>query len=218
MSDTPASIRILMLDPVDRVSEIVFGILMALSFTGTLSVAAAGREQVRTLLFAALGCNLAWGLADAVMYLVRAAIERRRKGSLLLRIQAARDPREAHQLITDALEPLFGEHVSVPALEALHARLASVAAPTPRLGGSDYAAAAGVFAPVVLATFPVVVPFIFISETAAALRLSNLLAVATLFVCGCALGRYAGERPWLHGMAMTAIGVALVAIVIALGG
>jgi hypothetical protein len=58
-----ASKRIL--DPVDRVSEILFGLIMLLTFTGSLSVAEAGREDIRTMLIGALGCNLAWGIIDA---------------------------------------------------------------------------------------------------------------------------------------------------------
>jgi hypothetical protein len=52
-----------LLNPVDRVSEMIFGLFMALTFVGVVSMATAGREQVRTMLAAALGCNLAWGIA-----------------------------------------------------------------------------------------------------------------------------------------------------------
>ena len=38
---------------------------MVLTFTGSLSVAEAGRDDVRTMLIGALGCNLAWGIIDA---------------------------------------------------------------------------------------------------------------------------------------------------------
>ena len=51
------------LDPIERVSEVIFGLLMAMTFIGSLSVATAGREEVRTMMITALGCNLAWGLA-----------------------------------------------------------------------------------------------------------------------------------------------------------
>lgn len=44
------------LDPVDRISELLFGLFMVLTFTGTLSVASAGREDLRTMLVAAIGC------------------------------------------------------------------------------------------------------------------------------------------------------------------
>ncbi|WP_245254180.1 hypothetical protein [Paraburkholderia sp. LEh10] len=63
--------------------------------------------------------------------------------------------------------------------------------------------------------FPVVVPFIFISKVVLALRVSNLLAIVTQFIGGYALGRYTGGRPWLSGAAMSGIGVALLAIIMA---
>ena len=50
------------LTPNERISEVLFGLIMVLTFTGSLSVAEAGREDIRTMLIGALGCNLAWGL------------------------------------------------------------------------------------------------------------------------------------------------------------
>ncbi len=64
------------LDPVARASEILFGVIMALTFTGTLSAATAARDEVRTLLVAMIGCNLAWGLVDGVMFLMQSMTER----------------------------------------------------------------------------------------------------------------------------------------------
>jgi len=167
------------LDPVDRASEIVFGLLMALSFTGSLSVASAGREEVRTMMAAALGCNLAWGLADAVMYLVGIVVERARAAKL-----AGTAVARGHRL----------------------------------LGRDDYSGALGVFLMVVLATFPVVIPFAVFDNTAFALRISNLVALATLFAAGWLLGRYAGLSAWRAGTVMAALGAALVAAIMALGG
>ena len=66
------------LDPIDRVSEVLFGLIMVLTFTGSLSVAEAGREDVRTMLVGALGCNLAWGVIDAVFYLMGCLAEKSR--------------------------------------------------------------------------------------------------------------------------------------------
>ena len=60
------AVREPVLSPVDRVSEMLFGLFMALTFVGAVSVADSGDAQVRTLLIAALGCNLAWGLVDAL--------------------------------------------------------------------------------------------------------------------------------------------------------
>ena len=206
------------LDPLDRVSEVVFGVLMALSITGTLSVATAGGGEVRTMLLTALGCNLAWGLTDAVMYLVGAATEKHRTVALLERLQSTNDVGEAHRLIADALPERLAAGADEKSLEALRTRLLATPVPSAGLGASDYAGAAGVFALVVSATFPVVVPFIFIAEPPIALRASNVLGLATLFVGGSMLGHFAGGVWWRSGLAMTAVGGGLVAVIIALGG
>jgi hypothetical protein len=52
------------LDPVSRTSEILFGLIMVLSFTCSISAASVGREDIRELLISALGCNTAWGIID----------------------------------------------------------------------------------------------------------------------------------------------------------
>jgi VIT1/CCC1 family predicted Fe2+/Mn2+ transporter len=206
------------LDPVARVSEVVFGVLMALSFTGSLSVATAGQEQVRTMMLTALGCNLAWGLTDAVMYLVGTVAERQRKTALLRRLAGMKDAGEAHRLIADELPERLAAGAGPASLEAMRQLLLAAPIARVRLGSDDCAAALGVFVLVVLATLPVVIPFVFLRETALALRVSNGLAVATLFVGGWILGRHAEGSPWRFGLAMAAIGAALVAAIIALGG
>jgi VIT1/CCC1 family predicted Fe2+/Mn2+ transporter len=76
MRDTPPG-RVL--DPIERVSEAIFGVLMAMTFVGSLSVASSGREEARTAMIAALGCNIAWGLTDGVMYVVATLTERTRE-------------------------------------------------------------------------------------------------------------------------------------------
>src|ERR1700745_1844830 len=89
------------LEPIDRVSEILFGLIMVLTFTGSLSIAEAGRDDVRTMLIGALGCNLAWGIIDGILYLMGCLAE---KGRGLLALRAARtskDPGAAQGLIAD---------------------------------------------------------------------------------------------------------------------
>lgn len=68
------------LDPVERLSEIIFGVIMALTFTGTLSIATAGREDVREMLIGAIGCNTAWGIVDGVMFVIGALVLRQKEG------------------------------------------------------------------------------------------------------------------------------------------
>src|SRR3974390_2853861 len=66
------------LEPVERLSEILFGLIMALTITGAVSVVTADHAQIRAMLFAALGCNLAWGIIDGGMYLMARLGERGR--------------------------------------------------------------------------------------------------------------------------------------------
>ena len=159
-----------LLDPIDRFSEILFGLIMVLTFTGSISAAESGREEIRTMLFASIGCNLAWGLVDAVMYVLRGMAERARQGQ-------------------------------------------------PSLRRRDFLEAAGIFALVVLATFPVVLPFIFLDDTARAMTVSRVTTLVMLFLAGMAFGRYAGHaHPMRLGVAMAVFGAVLIAAVMALGG
>lgn len=208
------------LDPVERVSEGIFGLLMAMTFVGALSVATAGREEIRTMMITALGCNLAWGLADAVMYLVRTVTERTRNRTLLARLRGGADAATGRALVADALPPRIADAAGSDGLELLRRRLAELPAlpAAPRLGADDFKGALGVFLLVVLATFPVVVPFMLFDRTAIAMRASNLVALVMLFVAGWALARYAGGSPWRGGAAMAVTGAVLMAAIIALGG
>ena len=95
------------LEPGERISEILFGLIMALTVTGTTSVVTADRFQIRTMLIAALGCNVAWGIIDAGMYLMARLIERGSNALLLREIREAPDNQTAHRVIADALPPLL---------------------------------------------------------------------------------------------------------------
>src|SRR5512134_2317857 len=173
--------RILDLD--QRRAEILFGLIMVLTFTGSLGVAEAGREDVRVMLIGALGCNLAWGIIDGVFYLMSSLAE---KGGGLLKLQAVRraeDPRQAQQLIADAMPPVIASIVEPAELESLRQRLCQL--PEPARAGldrKDWLGALAVMLLVFLSTFPVTLPFMFMQEATPALRVSNAIAIALLFI------------------------------------
>jgi VIT1/CCC1 family predicted Fe2+/Mn2+ transporter len=208
------------LEPVDRVTEVIFGLLMAMTFTGTISVATSGQEEERTMMIAALGCNLAWGLADAVMYLLRTLIERTRNRTLLGILSGGADAATGQALIAEALPPRLMAAAGTEELESLRQRLISHSGmPAPAsLGWDDFKGAIGVFLLVVASTFPLVVPFLLLDETGLAVRLSNLIGLVVLFTAGWILARYAGAKPWMGGLAMAVTGAALIVAIIALGG
>jgi hypothetical protein len=207
------------LEPVDRISEVLFGLIMALTFTLTLGVVTADSIQVRTMLLAALGCNLAWGIIDAAVILMARFNQRGRNALKLRAIREAADIRGAHRVIADALPPLLASVLPPAQLELMRQRLVQLPEPErPRLTKRDGLGAAGICLLSFVSTFPIVIPFILIGDARLALRLSNAVAIAMLFVCGYAFGRCAGFRPWATRLLMVAIGAALVGIAIALGG
>lgn len=208
------------LDPAERVSEVLFGLIMVLTFTGSLSIAEAGRDDIRAMLIGALGCNLAWGIIDAVLYLMGRVAEKGRNLIVFQAVRRANDPQEAQRLIADALPPVVASILEPAELEAIHLRLKQLPEPPvrDRLRKDDWMGGAGIFLLVVLSTFPVVIPFILMQDAARALRVSNAIAITMLFVAGYAYGRFVGRRPWLLGIAMVLLGTLLVALSKALGG
>lgn len=216
----PASGRSRVLDPLERFSEIVFGLVMVLSFTCALGVADSSREDVRAMLVGALGCNLAWGLIDAVFYLIGRLCEHGRNRSVLLSARRAGSPEHARRVIADALPAVVAEALGPADLDRVRARLDTLPEPSarPRLAAEDWRGAAGVFLLVFLSTLPVIVPFILMRDAWLALRVSNVVAIAMLFGAGFMLAGHAGLRRVRTGLAMVVVGALLVGIAIALGG
>jgi hypothetical protein len=208
-----------LLDPMERISEVLFGLIMVLTITCSFSVAGAGRTEVRQMLIGALGCNVAWGIIDAVMYWM-ACFSERGRGILALRaVQAAGDPTKAHGIIAHAMPPLLASVVSPAQFEEMRLRLNQLEPPDRvRLTKDDWLAGVGAFLLVFIATLPVVLPFAVLNEPARALRISNGIAIVMLFITGYAFGRHAGHRPWTMAVAVVVLGIVMVGMTIALGG
>ena len=207
------------LDPVERLSEVLFGLIMVLSFTGSISVVEAGRGEVRDVLIGAIGCNLAWGIIDAVMYLMTLLIERARARTIARAVRAQTDHGAGRARLAEALPDPLGELFGQAALEEARQKLVGLPElRAPRLGGRDWTGALAVFLLVFLSTFPVVVPFLLFPSLELAMRVSNGVAIAMLYATGHLLGAYAGLGPKRTGLVMVAIGVVLVGVTIALGG
>src|SRR5512138_2611252 len=123
MSDTYAdksSKRVL--EPVERVSEVLFGLIMVLTFTGSLSASQAGREDIRTMLIGALGCNLAWGIIDGVLYIMGSLAEKGRGLSALRAVRQATDTRKAQALIAAALPSVIASVIRPEELAGIEQR------------------------------------------------------------------------------------------------
>ena len=208
------------LEPIDRVSEVLFGLIMVLTFTGSLSVADAGRDDVRTMLVGALGCNVAWGIIDGMLYLMGCLADKGQDLMTYLAVRRTTDPHKAQRLIADALPPVVASILEPAELETMRRRLLQLPEPPERayLSKDEWLGFIGVFLVVFVSTFPVVLPFIFIRSVGPALRLSNTIAIVMLFLTGYAYGTITGRHPWLMGLGMVVVGSILVGMTMALGG
>jgi hypothetical protein len=207
------------LDAVDRFSEVIFGLVMVLTFTSAVSVAGHGREGVREMLVAALACNLAWGLVDGVMFVLTSVVVRARSALAIRGIRAA-DAASARAIVLAALPEGVASITDEAEADRMVARLRAL--PEPRhaffVTSTELQGALGSCLLTVLATFPPTIPFLLIEDAGRALRVSNAVAVVCLFLAGFYLGRATGLRAWLLGLAMVVLGSALVGLTVVLGG
>jgi len=208
------------LEPSERVAEVLFGLIMVLTFTGSLSVATAGREDVRTMLVGALGCNFAWGIIDGILYLMGCLGDQGRGIRALRALRKTATPEAAHRVIADALPPMVAATLGTAEYETVRQKLVQLPAleTRPQLGKREWLGALAVFLWVFFVTFPVAIPFIFMDNVGQAKLVSNAIAIVLLFLTGYVFGRIAEYRPWLTGFAMVVLGAILVGMTRALGG
>ncbi|HVN85157.1 MAG TPA: VIT family protein [Candidatus Binatia bacterium] len=211
------------LDSASRLGEVLFGLIMVLGATLTAGLSIGdGDTGARRLLQAALGCNIAWGIIDAIMYVMNCMTERAEKARLIEAIQRTPDRERALDIIRTDIEPRL-EALSDPADRDVFCRsiltyLTNSDAPKITVTRDDLYGAIACFWLVVLACLPASTPFLLFAEPIRALRVSNALLIAMLFLVGHKWGRLVHTNPLLAGVAMVAIGLALVGVAILLGG
>ncbi len=212
------------LDPADRLEEVLCGLIMVLDFTliGGLT-AGAGKQGVRHLLIAALGCNVAWGIIDGALYVVGNLTARRQRFRLLSEIRNAPNESAAFSAISDHLDPLLEPATSMEdrtrICRTLLPAMSRIQLPETGLIKDDVYGMVAIFWIDLASVIPAVIPFlIFSSEPRLALRVSNALLIASLFAAGFMWGKYTGSHRYLAGCCAMLMGLALVGVAIALGG
>ena len=208
-----------LLDPISRQSEIMFGLLMTLTFTGTASVTLGEGGTVRGILLAALGCNIAWGIVDGTMFLLTTATSRARAVGLLAVLRSA-SPTEARAVIRDVLpEEIGGTMTDAEALDMVRVLNRTTATADLRaLRPVDFHSAVAVLALVIASTLPPSLPFILTDDVFTAMRWSNAIALLMLFAIGWRLDQHISGGSITMRIIVPLIGAILVVTTIALGG
>ena len=212
------------IDPTTSLSEILFGLIMTLTFTlgAGVVVQDEGREGARQLLVAALGCNIAWGIIDACFYLITSTFDREQFRRLARRVREVPDNAAGAALFASKLDEVLAPALKEDERQALFLRLSQnvrASAPAPaRLRREDWTGAIASGLLVIFTCVPAAIPFAFIDDAYIAMRTSNAILLATLFATGYGWARYTTMRPLRVGSVFLLGGTALVLIASPLGG
>jgi len=211
------------LDPTESLGEVMFGLIMVLTFTlGAGLIVKEGTEATTRMLLGILGCNVAWGLIDGAMYVMSSILDRSRKARLLQSVQKAASEEDALAMVGRELNPRLEPFTSLEERTRLYPavldRLVKVTPERTLVKKEDICGAIVIFWLVFLSTIPAVVPFLVFRDRFVALRVSNLLLLTMLFLVGYRWARVTHSNPWIVGSILLLAGLVMVAIAMALGG
>ncbi len=211
------------LSPGTRLGEILFGLIMTLTFTLGAGAYFGGSEgATKELLYATIGCNIAWGIIDAALMLFNTTFDRSRRARLGNEIAATSNDDAAIAIVASELDEALVPITTADQRNTLYrnviTQVRSSERPRPRLTRADFLAAIAIFWFVFAASFPAALPFLLIDDPWVALRASNALLIGVLFWVGYRWAGYTNLSPIGTGLVLVAISVTLVAIAIPLGG
>jgi len=219
-----------LLDPVSRLVEGIYSVLIVLTFTLAARaihsyegpVDADDWQLAVQLLVAAAGCALAWGLIDGAMYVLTCAFERGKDRRLYRLVRSAATEEEGIAALADELDddlsPLADEAERRRIYGSLLRRQRAAQPPPTGFEKGDLAGGLGTFLVAVTAAAPVLLPLLLPASIEVRVRASNVVAFAMLFLMGHRWAQYAGGKALRTGLLLALLGVVMVLIAIPLGG
>jgi VIT1/CCC1 family predicted Fe2+/Mn2+ transporter len=209
------------LAPAESLSEVIFGLIMVLGFTSTARLAF-GETSSQRLLVAVIGCNLAWGIVDGVMYILGSVYERSQRARLADALCRAPDEQTALAVVAgeldQRLEPLLTGDQRTQVYRWVVASVKTMALRPVRITQEDIYGALASGLLVFLTVMPMALPFLLIADAQRALRISNLLCVTMLFFVGYIWARQTSLNRIVAGLLLMLVGLAMVVITVLLGG
>jgi len=211
------------LEPGESLGEVIFGLIMLLTFTlGASVLAGLDRVAARHVIGAAIGCNLAWGIIDAAMFVMGSLFHRAQLSRFHRLMQEAKNHEAGIAAIRRVIDRRYGEF-STPEdvdqlAEGIYRTMKGRRRLRARVKRDDLMGALIVFALVAGPSLPPALPFLFVDDPFVAIRFSVAILIGMLFFAGFRWAHYTDANPWLAGGLLVLFGVVQVAIAIALGG
>ncbi len=207
----------------ERLGELLFGLIMTLTFTlGASVVFGTGEGASTELLYATIGCNIAWGVIDGALLIFGRLFDRGRLARLGRAIASASDERSALAVVSgeldETLASISSERQRLAFYRDVIERVRSSRRRVPQLTRDDLFAAISVFCLVFFASLPAALPYFLIDDAWFALRASNALLIGILFFVGFRWAKYTSFKPLVAACVLVALGITLVLIAIPLGG
>ncbi|MGH6881902.1 MAG: hypothetical protein ACREFM_13395 [Hypericibacter sp.] len=211
------------LEPGESLGEVIFGLIMLLTFTlGASVLAGLDRITARHIIVAAISCNLAWGIIDAAMFAMGSLFHRAQLSRFHRLMQEAGDHATGIAAIRRVIDRRYGEY-SAPEdvdhlAEGIYRTMKGRRRLRARIKRDDLMGALIVFGLVAGPSLPPALPFLFVDDPFVAIRLSNAILIGMLFLAGFRWAHHTDANPWWAGGLLALFSVALVAVAIALGG
>jgi VIT1/CCC1 family predicted Fe2+/Mn2+ transporter len=210
------------LTPSERLSEALYSLILVLTVISAIEITLPRDQQTSSiLLFAALGTSVAWGMVDAVVYVLTGLHERNHHVRVVSRVKK-RPKAEAISQIEEELEDSLIGVLDIEERDRIAEQVyATMHNSTPKRQGvrkDDIFGGTASFLISFLVVLPPVMPFVLDLPLDYAIRLSNVIAVAMLFIVGYVSGGLGGMNRIRWALTITVLGVVIVLVTILLGG
>ena len=205
--------------------EMLCGVIMVLVMIGYLRFALVqeGAEFQKIMILVPLGCNAAWGVIDGILYVLTNLRERGKKTKLMLLIKSAKNPNDALTVVRNQFGSTFISFLDKDTQENIYQEilknLTAAEFENPKgVSKRDLRVLLNTFLIVFSTGIPLVIPFILFNDVWLAIRISHIIGLVMLFGLGYWWAKLASRSKIRSAIALTGLGVGIVAITVVLHG
>lgn len=178
--------------------------------------------SARIVIFAVLGCNIAWGVVDGIVYIFSNLLERGRLSKFVSYVKS-NSPEKVVTILENEIENTIFKSLNHEEKKQISTDfLKSISKVTPQkthITKDDMFGSLAIFVLVFTSGFIAVVPFFFLPNNVyLALKLSNIISIILLFNVGYQWAKYPDRNKIKTGVAMVLIGFFIAAVTTLLGG